>query len=192
MESVANYFRTKAIIKAALPFVKDSPARVLDIGAGSCHIAKTLSVKHGFSVTAIDVADHNVTNFPLRLYAGKKLPYADNSFDVGLLVFVLHHASNAKDLLKEAKRVCKQVVVIEDLPTNTIERMAWKRLDYLLNHAQHKDIAIAHEAKTYAAWKDLFTSQDYRIVKTKKFRSLCTSGLLFAHIIFVLSPSPKT
>lgn len=186
MESVVNHFRSKAIINAVFPFIKDKKAKVLDIGAGSCHLAKTLTQNHGLGVSAVDVVDHNLTDFPLEVYDGKKLPYADSSFDIGLLIFVLHHASSASDLLKEAARVCNNLIIVEDLPGNRVERSLWKRFDYMTNHAIHSDIEVAHEAGSIDNWKAIFKKQDLRLVSTKSFRSFFTTGLMYPHVVFVV------
>ena len=185
MESVNNQLRTRAVINAILPFIGEDSAKLIDIGAGSCHISKTLSSKYGFDVTAIDVVDHNITDLPLKLYDGSKLPYDDNSFDAGLLVFVLHHAMDTSNLIKEAGRVCKKLIVVEDIPGNSLERQAWKRLDYLFNHARHSDIEVAHEAKSAGEWKALFKQLGYKPVKESRFRSFFTTGLSYPHAVFV-------
>lgn len=186
MKSFGNVFRTRSIVKATLPFIKSDSAKILDIGAGSCHIAETLATKYGINVTAVDVVDHNLTDFPLELYDGGNLPYEEKCFGVGLLIFVLHHASDVNRLLKEAGRVCEYLVVVEDLPRNKFERAAWKRLDYVLNHAKHDDIAIAHDVRSVNDWKAVFASMGYGIAKTKRFRSFFTTGLTYPHVVFVL------
>lgn len=184
---IANYFRTRAVSKSFRPFLQGSNT-VLDIGAGSCHIAKALAGQ-GFAVTAIDVVDHSTTDFPLILYDGKKLPYADKSFDVGLLIFVLHHAPDVGGLIREARRVCKRLIVVEDMPGNVLERALWKRWDYLLNHAHHKDIAVAHEARTADEWQHLFAGRGLTIVATKRFRSFFSTLLTYPHRVFDLLPA---
>ncbi|HSW98863.1 MAG TPA: methyltransferase domain-containing protein [Candidatus Saccharimonadales bacterium] len=185
MEHLANYFRTKSIVKALLPGLGKG-RRVLDIGAGSCHIAQTLAAKHGLAVTAVDVVDHNITNFPLELYDGKRLPYADGSFDAGLVVFVLHHAADAGALLGEAARVCKRLIIVEDTPGNRFERAAWKRLDYALNHAVHKDVAVAHASHSAGQWQAIFKKGGYKTLEARGFRSLASTGGLYPHTVFVV------
>lgn len=88
--------------------------RVLDIGAGDCFLDVELAARVGCAVEAIDVVDTNRTSRPLRLFDGKRLPFADGAFDVGLLLFVLHHAPEPWNLLGEAKRVCRRIIAFED------------------------------------------------------------------------------
>lgn len=186
MGSIGNHFRSKAVINNVLPSL--TGPKVIDIGAGSCHIAKMLASKFKLDVTAVDVVDHNITDFALNIYDGKKLPYADKSFDVGLLIFVLHHAPDASKLIEESSRVSKRLIIVEDLPGNRIEIAVWKRLDYLFNHAQHSDIDVAHKTMSISEWKDLFNKKGLKVIKIKKFRSLFTTGLTYPHVVFVLEP----
>jgi ubiquinone/menaquinone biosynthesis C-methylase UbiE len=184
---LVNKFRTGAILKTMRSYLADSK-KVLDIGAGSCHISKTLQDKLGLEVTAIDKADHNIMDFPLKIYDGKKLPYKADEFDTSLLIFVLHHAADVEGLLAEAGRVSRKVIVVEDMP-GKFEKPVWKRLDYLENHAQHEDIDVAHEPKSVQEWKELFNSTGFKVTGSKRFRSFFTTGLLYPHQVFVLERS---
>src|ERR1044071_5905573 len=96
--------------------------RVLDIGAGDCHLDVLLNRKVGCAVAAVDVANGNRTDLPLQLYDGRTLPYADGSFDAALLLFVLHHAEDPAALLRETMRVCRRIIVFEDVIANERDR----------------------------------------------------------------------
>lgn len=100
-------------------------ARILDIGAGageySLHFAQ-----RGYTVTAVELSPANIAAFekkikpehPLRLLQGNALDlsaFADESFDVVLLMGPLYHLKEAADrdrAIAEAKRVCKRDGVI--------------------------------------------------------------------------------
>ena len=47
-------------------------------------------------------------------FDGKSIPHGENSFDVVMFVDVLHHASQPMTLLREAVRVARQAIVIQD------------------------------------------------------------------------------
>lgn len=185
LNAVVNRFRTAAIIKVVGIYVQPSQ-KVIDIGAGSCHIAATLARNHQVDVTAIDVVDHNITELPLQLYDGKKLPFKAATFDASLLVFVLHHASDMRSLLDEALRVSKTVILVEDTPQTAFEKRVWKWFDRLVNHEIHNDIAIAHHAMSAADWKNMLDGWDVEIVETKRFRSFMTTLGLYPHTVFVV------
>src|SRR5262249_11669112 len=69
-------------------------------------------------VTLVDVVDHNVTDLPFVRFDGAQVPLAGASRDVVLATYVLHHARDDLQLLREARRVCKpdgRVVIAEDV-----------------------------------------------------------------------------
>lgn len=118
----------------------DRESRVLDIGAGDCRLDQLLKKRIGCEIVPVDVEDFNETELPLTLFDGKHLPFEDDSFDVVLLIFVLHHAEDAKACLEEARRVArKSVVVFEDVTTGFWDRfmfrnfhrwLAWSKISY--------------------------------------------------------------
>jgi ubiquinone/menaquinone biosynthesis C-methylase UbiE len=113
-------------------FIKPTD-RVLDIGAGDCRLALLLKKKIGCEVVPVDVEDFNETDLPLTLFDGKHLPFPDNSFDVVLLIFVLHHAEDVKPVLEEARRVSrKSVVVFEDVTSGLWDRMMFRGFHHWL------------------------------------------------------------
>jgi ubiquinone/menaquinone biosynthesis C-methylase UbiE len=64
----------------------------------------------------LEVARYQTRNrLPVVIYNGLDIPFKDNSFDVVLILFVLHHAAEPARLLREAKRICRRsVIVFED------------------------------------------------------------------------------
>jgi SAM-dependent methyltransferase len=108
--------------------------RVLDIGAGDCHLDIELGRRIGCAVSPVDVADANRTPLPLQLYDGRTLPFGDGSFDVGLLLFVLHHAEDPAHLLREAARVCRRrIIAFEDLNLTAADRNAFRRTHWVFD-----------------------------------------------------------
>jgi SAM-dependent methyltransferase len=146
------YWREEAIVAHLRPYLSDS-ARLLDIGAGGCRVAKIIGRQERIEVTPIDVVDHNVTDVPLMLYDGMTLPFDDKSFDVSLLIFVLHHAVAPHALLREAIRVTRStILIVEDVPGNFLEKVLWRAWDYVLNHGAHEDVSVAHRARDLTGW----------------------------------------
>ncbi len=94
--------------------------KILDIGAGAGEYSLYFAGK-GFRVSALELADSNIAAFrakltedmPLELVQGNALNlsrYADNAFDIVLLLGPLYHLHSDADKLRciaEAKRVCK-------------------------------------------------------------------------------------
>jgi SAM-dependent methyltransferase len=119
-------YRARWSARRLQPWLASSD-RVLDIGAGDCLLDAELAARVGCTVEAVDVADANRTARPLQLFDGKTLPFADGAFDVGLLLFVLHHADDPATLLGEAKRVCRRrLIAFEDDTTGWWNRQTFR------------------------------------------------------------------
>lgn len=96
---------------------------VLDLGAGTGWVGKRLVERKGCTVHLVDVLDCNETDLPLTKYDGKSIPFPDKSCDAVSLVFVLHHAVNQEEILREAARVARRrIIIVEDTPKNLVER----------------------------------------------------------------------
>lgn len=89
-------------------------SRIIDIGAGKGLLAQELARRFSARVTLVDVAQYNHTALPLTVCDSRALAFADNSFDYALLSFVLHHSPNPDTILREALRVAREVIVVEN------------------------------------------------------------------------------
>jgi SAM-dependent methyltransferase len=108
--------------------------RVLDLGAGTGWVGKRIAERKGCDVRLVDVLDCNETDLPHSVYDGHTVPFADKEFDVCLLMFVLHHALNQEEILREAARVTRRrIVLVEDTPRNFVERAIDSLCDTLMS-----------------------------------------------------------
>jgi SAM-dependent methyltransferase len=90
-------------------------ARILDVGCGDGRVAFEVSkLRPDVRLEGIDVLIRKETLIPVTRFDGERIPYEDASFDVVMLIDVLHHANDPQVLLREAKRVARQAVVIKD------------------------------------------------------------------------------
>jgi len=83
--------------------------RLLELGAGDGWQAQALQ-QRGFDVTAIDVEAARpgiVRHFPVSLYDGRVLPFADDSFDAIYSSNVLEHVVDFAQIQSELARVLR-------------------------------------------------------------------------------------
>ena len=102
-------------------------SKILDLGCGSGIIGMTFQDFFQAKVIGVDIKDNRIYPLPFKIINGKSLLFPENSFDVVLINYVLHHSGDPILLLKEAKRVTKdKIVVYEDLPEGLLSRIICK------------------------------------------------------------------
>jgi alpha-1,6-mannosyltransferase len=152
---------------------------LVDIGAGNGGLAHAL-MGRGHPVTAVDVKDISFfEDVKPIVYDGKRLPFADRSFDVALLITVLHHTPDPDAILAEAKRVGRRVVVMEDIYRNSVQERLTHFTDSLVNLEFH---GHPHTNRTDAGWREAFARLGLRVTHEERFRTL----LFFTQVIYVL------
>lgn len=152
---------------------------IIDIGAGTCHIADLL-IQKGYKVSPVDVVNLSFSpkTSPI-IYDGIKLPFKNKNFDTAILITVLHHTKNPETILAEASRVARQVIVIEDIYKNPLHKRLTHFLDSLLN-LEFKD--HPHTNKTDEQWQQLFTKMNLQLVSV----SYAKSYFIMYHSIYIL------
>jgi SAM-dependent methyltransferase len=89
--------------------------RVLDVGCGDGLISALLEQhRPDVTVRGIDVLPRSTSHIPVEIFDGEHFPFEDKSFDVVLFSDVLHHTSDPRVLLREARRVAARNVLIKD------------------------------------------------------------------------------
>lgn len=171
-----------ALFENFIPF----GSKVLDIGAGRGFIAKDIAEKRKVDVTLLDVVNFNQTNLPFVLYNGETIPFSENSFDVSLLITVLHHCDEPENVLSEAIRVSKsRLIIIED-----VYRSFWGKkyiifLDTLFNLPcliKQPRENMPFNFKTESEWRTIFKNFNLKIVYQKRFKLFG----IFPRCLFVL------
>lgn len=156
---------------------------VIDVGCGpSLNISQT-EYPHRTCSTYVGV-DNSIAfiESAKKLHEGKNhfflraeatnLPFADKSFEIGTLLFTLHHVKESPTkVLMEISRVSSNKVVIfdhiaSDLPQiRKIQNFYWKVFDGGYNYL------------TKAEWEKAIDQAGLRIEK------MITSGILFRHVV---------
>jgi len=150
--------------------------RIIDIGAGLCTIDKILLEK-GYKLTPIDIKDLSLyENIKPLVYDGKIIPFKDKSFDVALILTVLHHISNPIKIIKEAKRVARRIIIVEDIYKNNFQKLLTFAVDSIINFEFFKH---PHSNKSDKEWIQLFEDMELKLLhkKKKRFDSIFLHGI---------------
>lgn len=141
--------------------------RILDLGSGPGSVCWLLR-SQGFAVTPVDVQDVALdAQMRPQLYDGRRLPFADDAFDVALLLTVLHHTHDPAAVLAEAGRVARRVIVIEDVYRSPIQRRLTWWADSLLNLEFR---GHPHTNRTDEAWRGHFAAHGWRLAHAQNRR----------------------
>ena len=173
--------RSQTVVNRILPFLKNSK-KILDIGSGTGDVAFLLG-KHGKNVTPVDVSDfHGPRLVKTTIYDGRVLPFPNKSFDIAMLLMVMHHTPNPEIVFDEASRVARELVIIETSYTTPINRWFTIVSDALGNLRLK---AFWSSYKSDFEWRELFARKKFEIVKTQKYNDR-NFGLPFLHIAYYL------
>jgi SAM-dependent methyltransferase len=148
--------RARAKWRRLAPWIPAEPRRLLDLGAGEGFVADAAAEATGAHATLADVADYRRSQRPLVRFDGSCLPFPDGFFDATLIVYVLHHADDAEDLLAEAVRVTRgPVIVLESVVRVPWTRGAFERLDAVVNRWRSGAPAPRPRWRSVGGWQDV-------------------------------------
>lgn len=113
-------------------------ARVLDVGCGDGLLAGLIGqLRKDIYISGVDVLLRENTHFPITQFDGENLPFPDNSFDAVMFVDILHHTTDAMILLREAKRVATDCILIKDHTRNGFLAESTLRFMDFIGNAKH-------------------------------------------------------
>jgi SAM-dependent methyltransferase len=85
------------------------------VGCGDGRLSRLLADRRpDLTLQGIEVLLRDQPAIPVVPYDGQRIPFGDASFDVVLLVDVLHHTPDPLAVLREARRVARRALVIKD------------------------------------------------------------------------------
>ena len=141
-------------------------AKVLDVGCGDGKIDKLIMQKKEVDIYGVDVLIRDETYIPVTKYDGELLPYEDNAFDAILFIDVLHHIKNPIDILKEAKRVARDRIIIKDhLLKGLFAYSTLKFMDYFGN--AHYGVELPYNYLHKNEWDQCFSDLSLTIKEHK-------------------------
>lgn len=140
---------------------------VVDVGAGTGLAASYLQTK-GISVVGLDIRSYNnYLGQKLIIYDGITIPFRSKSFDVALLLYTLHHIKDALRVLKEACRVAKRIVIIEEFPNNGDELECENKVLKAIG----LDGCPEHEHRTKEEFDQIIEQYGMEILEVKRLKS---------------------
>jgi SAM-dependent methyltransferase len=131
---------------------------VLDVGTGDGSIANAIMLlRPDITIEGIDVLLRPSVLIPVRLFDGKRLPFADKTFDAVAFVDVLHHIDEPLPMLIEATRVARRWVIIKDhLREGMLARTRLRLMDWVGNYGH--DVRLPCKYLRKREWQSLFAS----------------------------------
>jgi ubiquinone/menaquinone biosynthesis C-methylase UbiE len=93
----------------------DDGSSVLDFGCNDGSMALAIQAQRpSLTFQGVDIQDFLPCRIPRTIYDGRRLPFADSSFDVAMAVDVLHHTPDILASLKELARVSRRYVILKE------------------------------------------------------------------------------
>src|SRR2546428_4149028 len=132
------FLRRYAVGQAAdvAPFIRGR--RLLDLGAGEGVDGTAIRTRTPVWVCSVDVGPFRCAPGPYVAYDGRRLPFADRTFDTSLILLVLHHCADPAAVLDEAVRVTRRhLLVVESVYRNRRDRCWLDLLVRPLNRFRH-------------------------------------------------------
>ncbi len=169
--------RNKGVLECFENYLKEGD-RILDFGSGLGGVSEKL-ISDGYEVVSLDVRDISLTDVKPVIYDGKKIPFKNDSFDMALVLAVLHHAASPEELLKEVGRVAERVVLLEDVYDGWVGKYITFLFDSLFNL---EFFGHPHSNKSDKEWKKCFKRLGFSLVREDKKRSM----VFFKHGIYFL------
>ena len=172
-------WRVQEKLQEVMPYLQTSD-RVLDTGAGNCVLCEQLRLR-GYNVVALDLANLSfVRHVEPIVYDGERMPFDDESFEVAMVITVLHHARNPDAVLAELRRVAKRVIVIEEIYENSFEKYCTYAVDSLFNLEFFNH---PRSNRTDAGWRSAFLSLGFDVDAARYSRSLGVLRRVTYHLV---------
>jgi SAM-dependent methyltransferase len=107
--------RVQALADNITEMIPAGATRLLDVGCGDGTLARAIAERRpAVQPMGVEIRARPNTAIPVTEFDGRLLPFAGGSYDVVMLVDVLHHAEDPGILIAEAARVAASAVIIKD------------------------------------------------------------------------------
>ncbi len=145
--------RVRRLVELLAADLPPGCTNLLDVGCGDGRITRAVGDRvPGMEVTGLDVLVRPEPAVPVTEYDGDRLPFDDDSFDVVMMVDVLHHSADPQAVLREARRVSRTAVLIKDHCLDGFLAYPTLRLMDYVGNAQHS-VALPYNYWPRARWE---------------------------------------
>ena len=152
------HHRRVRVLSAHLAEIIPQNSRVLDVGCGDGLLAHLiLQRRPDLFLRGIDVLVRQQTHIPVDEFDGRVIPYGNASFNVVILVDVLHHTDDPMLMLREAARVAATAVVIKDHTRDGALAGATLRFLDWVGNARH-GVALPYNYWPQQRWLEAFNT----------------------------------
>ena len=160
--------RVRALAENIEAMVPGGTHTLLDVGCGDGTLARAVvSRRPEIEPTGVEIRARPHTAIPVREFNGLQLPFADRSFDVVMLVDVLHHAEEPQTLLSEVARVAATCVIIKDHLTGAwLSHERLRLMDWVGNIGHGVPLRYAYWSPSQ--WADAFRVAGLREVERRE------------------------
>lgn len=143
-------------MKAYIP----QSAKLIDIGSGPGSLLHVMR-RAGYQIDGLDIRSSAYRDeLTPEIYDGLHMPYADNHYDIALLSTMLHHTPDPDHILREAARIAKRLIIIEDVYDGPVMEWLTKRFDSLMNLEFR---GHPHSNRTDDAWRESFKAMGFTL-----------------------------
>ena len=105
----------------------------------------------------LETAERPNCRIPCRTFDGLHIPFAGETFDVCMLVDVLHHTESIREVLSEAARVSRRFVLIKDhLSENSFDFRVLQFMDWVGNRPHGVTLPFNYQSR--AQWLAIFAA----------------------------------
>lgn len=159
--------RAEVLAQHLTELLPQEATSILDVGCGDGLIDRAILARRGdLSIEGTDLFPRPEALIPVRAFDGRHLPYADKSFDAVIFIDVLHHASDADLLLREAARVARRSILIKDHFAEGRQARLTLRFMDLIGNAGY---SFAWTARYWAKgrWMQAFKELNLSVIETR-------------------------